>query len=393
MSVKEKQLNLFLQVLHGFAVGISTRDQQEEVVELEQLCHLAEYYHLESFFYYFLRQELPEKLREKYSSICQGIFGQSLRQSCMLAELKQLFNREGIRFLPFKGADLATRIYPDPVLRPMGDLDILIHPDDCRRACRVLDRKEWRSEELETEHHYPPRHRNGVTLELHRNLPGFHSPDIVSLWKELEIVDYCEYRLPPELNLLMLVSHSRNHEWRNGLRMVIDLDWLFQNSVIESEKVEKLHQKYHLTKPDIVLAAFPELFRSSPLWQSEWDGANKRDDAAHDLRLLIAEYPDFADRFLELAWLEQERFSKTWWKKRLTSFRPAALRKKYHFTSTGLKDYLKYLGIDINRKFKKSFYFFCHSDTQELQRYNKYKKHLKNEFGESQKSLTHNHDK
>ena len=44
----------------------------------------------------------------------------------------------GIAVMPLKGAALATRYYPAPALRPMSDLDLLVHPADLPRMAAVL---------------------------------------------------------------------------------------------------------------------------------------------------------------------------------------------------------------------------------------------------------------
>lgn len=44
----------------------------------------------------------------------------------------------GIPVMPLKGAALATRYYPTPALRPMSDLDLLVHPPDLPRMAALL---------------------------------------------------------------------------------------------------------------------------------------------------------------------------------------------------------------------------------------------------------------
>ena len=62
-----------------------------------------------------------------------------------LAELLAACRDADITVLPLKGALLATRYYPEPALRPMNDLDLLVHPPDEARLLSLLERLGYRS--------------------------------------------------------------------------------------------------------------------------------------------------------------------------------------------------------------------------------------------------------
>jgi hypothetical protein len=54
------------------------------------------------------------------------------------AELLDDLRRQGVEAMPLKGAALAPCYFPDPGLRPLADLDILIHPRDVAPAVATL---------------------------------------------------------------------------------------------------------------------------------------------------------------------------------------------------------------------------------------------------------------
>jgi hypothetical protein len=54
-----------------------------------------------------------------------------------LARVASLFSVEGIETICLKGAALLLTAYPHPALRPMGDLDLLVHEADVPRALRA----------------------------------------------------------------------------------------------------------------------------------------------------------------------------------------------------------------------------------------------------------------
>lgn len=72
----------------------------------------------------------------------------------------------GIRVLVLKGAALALSHYGDPSLRPMGDLDLLVAPEQWTAAARALEALDWTGEDP-AEHGGAFWGPGGVRLELH----------------------------------------------------------------------------------------------------------------------------------------------------------------------------------------------------------------------------------
>ena len=81
-----------------------------------------------------LPQDTAEALREARLSAAGGY----LAQRAALDRLDRLFEAAGIAWLVMKGAHVRECVYPDPALRPAGDIDILVAPADRRRAARAL---------------------------------------------------------------------------------------------------------------------------------------------------------------------------------------------------------------------------------------------------------------
>jgi hypothetical protein len=59
-------------------------------------------------------------------------------------ELLTAVNQAGIQAIPFKGAALAPLYYPDPLLRPLADLDILIHEKDVKPVVHIIKQLGYR---------------------------------------------------------------------------------------------------------------------------------------------------------------------------------------------------------------------------------------------------------
>lgn len=75
-----------------------------------------------------------EALREARMSAAMGY----LAQRSALDRIDALFVEAGIVWVAMKGSHVRECAYPDPALRPAGDIDLLIAPADRRRAARVL---------------------------------------------------------------------------------------------------------------------------------------------------------------------------------------------------------------------------------------------------------------
>lgn len=110
------------------------------------------------------------------------------RLETRLAETVAALRRAGIEPVLLKGAALATAVYHDFRERPMGDLDLLVQPEEVERSVAVAEECGWESAGTpdaagyERHHHLPPMaDRSGAgSLELHTGLfvsahsfPGF----------------------------------------------------------------------------------------------------------------------------------------------------------------------------------------------------------------------------
>lgn len=120
--------------------------------------------------------ELPVQLAAPVVQTLESSYYQSAGRAQLLkAELDRLagaFDQAGLPWLPLKGAALAWDIYPDPALRPMNDLDLLVAPRDLLAAVRLAAGLGYRFEKLS----YHALLRGGpaaaIPLELHWTLPG-----------------------------------------------------------------------------------------------------------------------------------------------------------------------------------------------------------------------------
>jgi len=85
--------------------------------------------------------EIVAALREDYRSSAL----QSLVREASLFTLLGEFETVELPVILLKGSYLARHVYRDPALRPMDDVDILIHEEDLEQARSVLSNIGYRS--------------------------------------------------------------------------------------------------------------------------------------------------------------------------------------------------------------------------------------------------------
>lgn len=81
---------------------------------------------------------VSKAVRERLTNIARISWAHGAVLTDVWREVMRLFNARGIPSLTLKGIALGHTIYPDVGLRPMVDVDILVHPDDRERAADVL---------------------------------------------------------------------------------------------------------------------------------------------------------------------------------------------------------------------------------------------------------------
>ncbi len=81
---------------------------------------------------------LPEEERDWFAKQYRLNGRRMRRLHADLAEILEVFAAGRIPIMPLKGSLLSARDYPDPALRPMADLDLLVRPSDMAQAQDAL---------------------------------------------------------------------------------------------------------------------------------------------------------------------------------------------------------------------------------------------------------------
>lgn len=123
------------------------------------------------------------------------IWSTNQRRFQRLAEVLEKFAAAGIPSVLLKGAALATHYYASEGLRDMGDVDVLVHPEDLRAATGILFGLGWTTGEslsaevlasqMRIRHAWGFYDPEGRSLDLHwRPSASCYSPEIADeLWR------------------------------------------------------------------------------------------------------------------------------------------------------------------------------------------------------------------
>lgn len=187
---------------------------------------------------------LPDELHRELVKEARTIAGNALKLRMLLGRVLQTFAQEGLRPVVLKGYPLGARCYPDPLLRPSTDVDLLVREEELAASEGILTgiglapiREETQAYLREHHHHLVFGGPAGM-VELHfRAIAGFGAS---IEWADLrEPVDAVLDELPlryltPEDELTYLAAHAAEHafarlSWLYDLRRFIGLhpglDW------------------------------------------------------------------------------------------------------------------------------------------------------------------------
>lgn len=133
-----------------------------------------------------------------------------------------------INVVVLKGTS-ATRYYSNPECRTMGDIDILVSPEDFDRAYSVIDSLGFVPEQEEFfKRHIGFHNADGLEIELHRHFSSVgtkEQQDYLDKRLFAALPNSEDFVLPEVENGLVLIGHVAQH-LRSGLGLRQLVDWL-----------------------------------------------------------------------------------------------------------------------------------------------------------------------
>lgn len=185
---------------------------------------------------------VPKEIyQELENSFFDSVFAYT-KQSAVYEKISSILSRGSIQYLPFKGIVL-REYYPVPEARIMGDIDILIRPEDKAKAQKllmdnglVLDMPGGDVQEYICD---------GIRIELHTKIvsDAIGNHDLEALFRDaMEHAEYhCNGRGKPENNyhFAYLIAHIAHHFWfyGAGAKMILDLAVMLKECDIDCQWV------------------------------------------------------------------------------------------------------------------------------------------------------------
>ncbi len=178
--------------------------------------------------------KIPEWLKQKWE---QAYFGNFLRNEAYFEILKTLLTeceKERISVLVLKGPALIGRIYKDPALRTLSDLDILCSPMDLHRIISIARHMGYTimddGDDPAAAHHVAMVHAaSEAILEFHfmpYEVIQNHSRFMQLAWDRREWIDVGEFHCPVlclQMELLFNIAHLVQHQFDVSLKHYLDI--------------------------------------------------------------------------------------------------------------------------------------------------------------------------
>lgn len=237
---------------------------------------------------------IPQKVVEQ--------LGQSMKRATLRALVIQrelllvhrILDQAGIPYMALKGAYLAFHAYPQPGLRPLRDIDILVPETRVLEAYQtLLDNGLARNDSspgmpevlLKTAKHLPPLHSPSgqVSVELHVHLadpnnlkdqqadlcdaPPFWERRVQKTVARQEI----SYESPTDLLLHLIVHAVIDHQFDNGPLFLSDLAFLLDQKNIDWPLFWNLAKQGGYTRSCILALKLTERYWGTkcPIWHQD----------------------------------------------------------------------------------------------------------------------------
>ncbi|GAB1545536.1 hypothetical protein NUACC21_82120 [Scytonema sp. NUACC21] len=187
-----------------------------------------------------------ERLRQYYYINAQH----NLTLGSKLIQLLDIFEKNGISVIPFKGPVLAACIYGDIARREFGDLDFLVHREDFLKTKELLTARGYqpyassnekeasylRSLTLQQQEAYLRSHwelhlvnqRDRVTIDVHQGILPKQFSFLYNtewMWKDTQLISFTSRQIlsfSPEDLILVLCSQGGKDSWQ-WLNRICDL--------------------------------------------------------------------------------------------------------------------------------------------------------------------------
>lgn len=197
--------------------------------------------------------QIPAEAFQKLRNTFLHSAGRNMRLYHELGKVLGRLLQHGIPVIALKGVHLATAVYRNIALRPMGDIDLLVKQTDLLRVQEILAEQGYIASKEDigcSQLHLPPYKKKGsISIEIHFNIespPFSDRVDVEKLFARaqmsaiqgVEVLTFC----PEDLLLHLCMHASFHHAFDNGIRPLFDISHTIEHYAEELDW-EQLHER------------------------------------------------------------------------------------------------------------------------------------------------------
>lgn len=200
--------------------------------------------------------DIKKDLQQDYMSSVLA----NMNREAALKQVLETLNASNARPVLLKGAYLGHVVYEEPALRPMSDVDILVHEDNFEETRNALvslgyeiqvEPQSAEDQALQLAEPYTLG-RCQVAIDLHRSLGAmdyyrFPLPEIWDQITERRLYGCKVFFLSPEVNFIHVATHALNHG--PLLRDWLDLVLILNRTAFEWDQFLRLSRSFGVMRP------------------------------------------------------------------------------------------------------------------------------------------------
>lgn len=256
--------NIFIRLLLAYLEN--EKLNTDIFIDWNDIILLSRIHNVEGMIYVVLKNSqigVPENVMTYLSKMFIATVRQSINQENELSRVIRKFQQEDIDIVLMKGI-VTKRYFPNPELRTMGDIDLLIKESDREKSDYLLKEIGFAFDKRESGASVWNYTRGSVLFEVHTSIiyqQLFLGVNYTEYFKNvLDNVDKIEenvYEMKKEYHFIYVLVHLAKHLYRtgSGIRMVMDIvvlinefydkyDWDYIRN--ELEKIKLLEFSHNL---------------------------------------------------------------------------------------------------------------------------------------------------
>lgn len=202
---------------------------------------------------------IPEGIRERLHSSYYTIAARNTLLYKKLDNILDSFNQDNIEVILLKGMALAQTVYPDIALRPMYDIDILIHEKDLP----LIEEKLKKLGYMNSSSYPEDFHKDNMMVDVHWELMNItrvksrsksYRINMNEIWQNSRVIEIAGRKvriLSAEHNLMELCLHLTLHHDLSGLIWFVDIAQLIEHckNEIDWDRFVADSRRYKIYRP------------------------------------------------------------------------------------------------------------------------------------------------